>query len=313
MGRADHRAAWTIRDIPDQSGRMAVVTGANGGLGFETALALAGARAKVIIAARNADRGRAAVARIKAIHPQAAVTFEALDLADLASVASFATRMADCHGSIDLLVNNAGVASPPRRKTTADGFELQFGTNHLGHFALTARLLPLLRRGANPRVVTLSSVMHKVGRIDFDDLQWQRRRYSPINSYSSSKLANLMFAFELQRRSDRAGWGVFSDAAHPGIARTDLTANGPGLDSLTGRIFSIAIKPFFAQSAADGALPSLFAATSPAAMAGGYYGPSRLLEFVGPPTTAKVARRARDADAERLWDVSETLAGVSFA
>ncbi len=156
--------------------------------------------------------------------------------------------------------------------------------------------------------------MHKVGRIDFDDLQWTRRRYSPVKSYSDSKLANLMFAFELQRRSDQAGWGVFSDAAHPGMARTDLTANGPGLDSLTGRFFTIAIQPFFTQSAADGALPSLFAATSPTAMRGGYYGPSRLLELVGPPIVAKVARRACDTDVgKRLWDVSETLSGIGFA
>lgn len=313
MRQADHHVAWTVRDIPDQSGRTAVVTGANGGLGFETAVALAGAGAKVIVAARNADKGHAAVARIRLASPRADVLFEVLDLASLASVADFANRMANRDQPIDLLVNNAGVASPPRRKTTADGFELQFGTNYLGHFALTARLLPSLQRSASPRVVTLSSVMHKVGRIDFDDLQWEQRQYSAVKSYSDSKLANLLFAFELQRRSDQAGWSLLSAAAHPGMARTDLTANGPGLDSLGGRIFKIAVQPFFTQSAADGALPSLFAATSPKAMAGGYYGPSRLFELVGPPTAAKVAKRARDLEiSKRLWDVSETLAGVSF-
>ncbi len=313
MSRSGKNQGWTVRDIPDQSGRIAVVTGANSGLGYETALALAAAGAEVVVAARNPDKGRAAVARIQAAHPRALVTFEALDLASLASVAGFAGQMADRRGRIDLLVNNAGVASPPRRLTTADGFELQFGTNYLGHFALTAWLMPLLRQGAAPRVVTLSSVMHKFGRIDFDDLQWERRRYSSVNSYSQSKLANLLFAFELQRRSDAGGWGLLSDAAHPGMARTELNANGPGVDSLSARMFSVLIQPFFTQSAADGALPTLLAATSPAAVGGGYYGPLRSFELKGPPATAKVAKRARDAEAgRRLWDVSEGLAGVSF-
>jgi len=313
MGHADPHRPWSARDIPSQSGRVAVVTGANGGLGFETALALAGAGAKVVVAARNADRGHAAVAQIVAAQPHAAVVFEALDLASLASVDRFATRMADRHDSIDLLVNNAGIASPPRRRTTEDGFELQFGTNHLGHFALTARLLQLLLKGRSPRVTTLSSVMHRYGHIDFNDLQWERRRYSPVNSYSQSKLANLLFARELQRRSDVAGWGLHSDAAHPGMARTDLVANGQGLDTIGGLLFSVAIKPFFTQSAPDGALPGLFAATSPAATKGGYYGPSGVFELVGPPTSAKVAKRAQDAAAgKRLWDVSEALTSIKF-
>jgi NAD(P)-dependent dehydrogenase (short-subunit alcohol dehydrogenase family) len=179
-----------------------------------------------MIAARNPEKDQAAVARIQAAHPRASVLFEALDLASLISVASFAARMADQRQRIDLLVNNAGVAAPTRRKETADGFELQFGTNHLGHFALAARLLPLLRRGTDARVVTVSSVMHKTGRIDFDDLQCERRRYSPTRTYSQSKLANLLFAREPQRRSDGGGWGLLSDAAHPGMTRTELVANG---------------------------------------------------------------------------------------
>ncbi len=226
MRRAGERQDWTVRDIPDQSGRTAVVTGADSGLGYETALALAGAGTDLVIAARNSEKGQAAVARIQAAHPRASVLFKALDLASLISVASFAARMADQRQRIDLLVNNAGVAAPTRRKETADGFELQFGTNHLGHFALAVRLLPLLRRGTDARVVTVSSVMHKTGRIDFDDLQCERRRYSPTRTYSQSKLANLLFARELQRRSDGGGWGLLSDAAHPGMARTELVANG---------------------------------------------------------------------------------------
>jgi NAD(P)-dependent dehydrogenase (short-subunit alcohol dehydrogenase family) len=303
---------WTVGDMPGQAGRLAVVTGANAGLGYETALALAGAGAEVIAAARNADRGRAAVERIKAAHPGARIGFEALDLASLASVAAFAERIAARHHRIDLLINNAGVMTPPRRETTADGFELQFGVNHLGHFALTARLLPLLRRGQGTRVVTVSSGAHHTGRIDFDDLQWVRRRYAPWPAYSQSKLANLLFTRELQRRSDAAGWGLFSAGAHPGYARTELIANGPGLTSAMSR-FSVFLQPLISQSAADGALPTLLAATSPQAERGGYYGPSRLFEMVGPPAKARVSKRARDeAVAARLWAVSEDLTGVTF-
>lgn len=304
---------WTAKDIPDQSGRTAIVTGANGGLGYETALQLAAAGATVIVAARNAERGLAAVSRIKALNPRAAVNFEPLDLASLASVAAFASRIADGRDRVDLLVNNAGVMTPPTRRETADGFELQFGTNYLGHFALTARLLPLLRGAAAPRVVTLSSVTHKRGQLDFDDLQWVRRPYSASKSYGDSKLANLMFAFELDRRSREGGWGVHSLAAHPGIARTDLMANGPGLDSPLGRLFPL-MALFLSHSAAAGALPVLLAATSSQAEDGAYYGPSRRFELVGPPARASVASQARDANArDRLWQLSEALAGLSFS
>jgi len=313
MSESDKHHDWTVHDIPSQSGRIAVVTGANSGLGYETALALAAAGGEVVIAARNAEKGQRAVERIRAAHPRASVLFEALDLASLDSVADFARRMTARGGRIDLLVNNAGLAAPPRRTTTADGFELQFGTNYLGHFALTARLLPLLFGAREPRVVTVSSVVHKGGHIDFDDLQYERRRYSPANAYRQSKLANLLFAFELQRSSNKGRWGLMSVAAHPGMARTELVANGPGLNSLSGRLFSIAVKPFFTQSVTDGALPILFAATSPVAMEGGYYGPSRLFEFVGPPTTAKVAKRAQDVEVGRkLWEVSEALVRIGF-
>ena len=211
--------------------------------------------------------------------------------------------------SLDLLINNAGVMALPRRQTTADGFEMQFGTNHLGHFALTARLLPLLRRASRPRVVSLSSLAHRTGRIDFDDLQGARV-YSPWKAYGQSKLATLMFALELQRRSDAAGWNLISNAAHPGFARTNLFTSGPGgLVSLASGFAA----PLFGHSAADGARPILFAATSPEAKPGGYYGPGGFGELRGRPAAALIMPQARDATAAaRLWDVSGKLTSASF-
>ena len=223
--------AWTTKDVPSQEGRLAIVTG-TGGLGYETALVLAQAGATVVLAGRNEAKGRVSVEKIRVVHPGARIAFEKLDLASLASVAAFARHFADDHSSLDLLVNNAGVMAPPTRQVTSDGFELQFGTNYLGHFALTAHLLPLLKRGRQTRVVHVSSGAHHTGKIRFDDLQWERR-YRPWFAYSQSKLANLMFAFELQRRSDANGWGLMSNAAHPGYARTELIPNGPGAKGLT--------------------------------------------------------------------------------
>ena len=302
---------WTLADIPPQTGRRAIVTG-TGGLGYETALALAAAGASVVLAGRNETKGRGSVVRILNKHPQASIAFARLDLANLASIIDFAGQMEAMREPIDLLVNNAGVMTPPERRTTADGFELQFGTNHLGHFALTARLLPLLRAGTAPRVVSVSSGAHHTGKIDFDDLQ-RTRRYQPWAAYSQSKLANLLFMLELQRRSDAASWGLLSDGAHPGYARTDLISNGPGDDALISRIGNVLIRPWASQSAADGALPQLFAATSPDAKPGGYYGPSRLMEMKGPPAAARLSRAAQDAGvAKRLWEVSEALTGVKF-
>jgi NAD(P)-dependent dehydrogenase (short-subunit alcohol dehydrogenase family) len=212
--------------------------------------------------------------------------------------------------SLDLLINNAGVMALPRRQTTADGFEMQFGTNHLGHFALTARLMPLLRQASAPRVVSVSSLAHRTGSIDFSDLQGERI-YSPWKAYGQSKLACLMFALELQRRSEAAGWKVTSIAAHPGFARTSLFSSGPGgLLSLATDVAA----PFFGHSAADGARPILFAATSPEAKAGGYYGPGGFGELRGSPARALIMPQARDAAAAaRLWDVSAKLTGISFA
>jgi NAD(P)-dependent dehydrogenase (short-subunit alcohol dehydrogenase family) len=295
-------------EIPSQLGRTAVVTGATGGLGYETALALAKAGSEVILAGRDEQKGQSAVEKISREVTGAKVSYEHLDLASLASVADFARRM---HGwqSFDLLINNAGVMALPSRQTTADGFEMQFGTNHLGHFALTARLMPLLRRASGPRVVSLSSLAHRTGVIDFDDLQGARV-YSPWKAYGQSKLACLMFALELQRRSDAAGWNLISNAAHPGFSRTNLFASGPGgLVSLATDLAA----PLFGHSAADGARSILFAATSPEARPGGYYGPGGFSELRGAPAHALIMPRARDAAAAaRLWDVSGKLVGASF-
>jgi NAD(P)-dependent dehydrogenase (short-subunit alcohol dehydrogenase family) len=303
-------SGWRASDIPSQRGRSAIVTG-TGGLGYQDALALALAGADVIIAGRNPAKGNAAVAQIRSSVPDATVRFELLDLANLQSVADFAARVRADRASIDLLINNAAVMTPPRRLVTSDGFELQFGTNYLGHFALTAHLLPLLRKGRAPRVVNVSSIAARSGGIDFDDLQAERV-YKPIVSYSQSKLANLLFSFELQRRSDAAGWGLASIAAHPGISRTDLIANGAGRRSPIGLVRYL-FGPILFQSAAQGALPTLFAATSPNARAGAYYGPDKLNEMRGAPTKAKVPPKAADADvAARLCDESERLSGVTF-
>ena len=303
---------WTTADIPPQTGKLAIVTGANSGIGYETALELARAGAKVIVASRSADKGEAAVTRIRSELPAAAVAFGQLDLANLASVSGFAQRVASEHATLDLLVNNAGVMTPPKRQETQDGFELQFGTNHLGHFALTAHLLPLLRRAAQPRVVTVSSPAHRLGgAIHFDDLQW-RNRYRPWRAYAQSKLANLLFMLELQRRSDTRGWGIVSNGAHPGYARTELIANGPGSDSWLVRIGQ-PLQPYISHSAAAGALPSLRAATSPDAGPLSYFGPASFDELKGPPAPARISRAARDeAVAQRLWQVSELLTSVTF-
>jgi NAD(P)-dependent dehydrogenase (short-subunit alcohol dehydrogenase family) len=302
---------WTTADIPPQNGRTAVVTGATGGLGYETALALAGAGATVVLTGRNDAKGRRALQQIRAQFPNADIDYETLDLANLASVADFAARFSASHASLDLLVNNAGVMALPTRQTTADGFEMQFGTNYLGHYALTAHLLPLLRRGDRPRVVNLSSLAHRWGAIDFDDLQGLRS-YGPAKAYSQSKLAMLVFALELQRRSDAAGWDLMSNAAHPGYARTDLITNGPGARGVLSQINKL-LGPLISHSAAEGALPTLFAATSPEAKAAGYYGPNGFYELKGPPAPAKIMPQAKDvAVAARLWDVSAALTGVSF-
>ena len=302
---------WTTNDIPDLSARLAIITGATGGLGLETALVLAGKQAEVVLAARNPAKGAEAERLIRSRHPDAAVRFELLDLASLASVRAFAERYLATGRPIDILIDNAGVMALPTRQTTVDGFEMQFGTNYLSHFALVGRLLPLLI-GAKARVVQLSSVAHRSGHIRLDDLNYQSH-YSPWPVYQQSKLAMLMFALELQRRSDAHGWGLTSVAAHPGFARTDLIANGhagkPGLFARGARL----LEAVLSHSAADGALPILMAATLPDPTPGGYYGPTGFQEMKGRPGVAVIKRQARDVDvAKRLWSESERLTGVVY-
>ena len=293
-----------------------MVTGANSGIGLETARALATAGADVVLAVRNGDKGAQAADDIRSTAPNATITVGALDLASLALVEGFAKQMLGEGRPIDLLVNNAGIMAVPKRHTTADGFELQFGTNHLGHFALTGRLLPLLRASEHPRVVTVSSIAHQMGSIPFDDLNLEHG-YRGWRAYAESKLANLLFASELQRRSRREGWRILSNAAHPGSTRTNLQTTGPNLGKQKGASSLIELPmrlPGMSQDAVQGALPTLYAATSPGAVGDGYYGPSGFLEMTGTGvTTARRSKRARnEADAARLWSLSERLTGVAY-
>jgi NAD(P)-dependent dehydrogenase (short-subunit alcohol dehydrogenase family) len=303
-------ANWTTNDIPDLTGRLAIVTGATGGLGLETALVLAGKGAEVVLAGRNPEKGALAERRIRDRHPGAAVRFAQVDLADLSSVRAFADQQLGAGRPIDMLINNAGVMALPQRRETVDGFEQQFGTNYLSHFALTGRLRPLLT-AAGARVVQLSSVAHRGGRIRLDDLN-ARQGYRPWPVYQQSKLAMLMFALELQRRSDAHGWRLTSVAAHPGVSRTDLMANGPEQGRAGGSLSGFLVRRL-GQSAERGALPTLMAATLPAATPGGYYGPQGLGEVRGRPGVAKIDRAARDAEvARKLWAASEDLTGVRW-
>jgi NAD(P)-dependent dehydrogenase (short-subunit alcohol dehydrogenase family) len=304
---------WSTSDIPPQTGRVAVVTGANSGLGLVTARELARAGARVVMACRDSGRGSSAVEQVRTAVPGADVACEPLDLASLASVRDFAKRLSAAYDGIDLLVNNAGVMAIPR-STTANGFERQFGTNHLGHFALTGLLLPRMLDRAGSRVVTVSSGAHKTGRIDFDDLMGERS-YKKWQAYSQSKLANLLFAYELDRRLRAAGAATISVAAHPGYAATNLQGVGPREEGnrLTGLLMSLGNR-VFAQSDEDGALPQLFAATAPRVEGGQYFGPSRLMESRGAPKQVSSTSRSRDEDvAARLWQVSETLTAVRYS
>jgi NAD(P)-dependent dehydrogenase (short-subunit alcohol dehydrogenase family) len=301
---------WTVADIPSQAGNLAVVTGANSGIGWQTALELARAGSEVILAARTETKGREAVELIRRHFPQAKVRAEVLDLASLQSVRSFAAKVGG-EAKLDLLVNNAGVMSVPQRETTADGFELQFGTNFLGPFALTGLLMPALQRAASPRVTTVASAAAKLGmrRIKFDDLQGERS-YGPWKAYCQSKLADLMFMLELARRCAAAGIGLLSNAAHPGYARTNLQTSGPGRPQ--NSIEKI-IASFLSQDAAHGALPTLRAATAMDAAAGSFYGPDRLFQLKGDPVLVPVPKPARDEAASRtLWEVSEKLTRVHW-
>jgi NAD(P)-dependent dehydrogenase (short-subunit alcohol dehydrogenase family) len=302
--------------VPDLTGKLAVVTGASDGIGLGLAVRLAQAGADLVLPVRNPAKGSAAVTRVLAAAPGATVSLGELDLASLDSVAALAGKLNAEGRPVDILINNAGVMTPATRHTTADGLELQFGTNHLGHLALVGRILPLLRAG-QARVTTMSSSAARTGKIDWDDLQ-SERKYSPIRSYGLSKLANLMFGLELDRRSRAGGWGIVSNVAHPGTTYTNLYASGPNLgrerpsrhDSIAKRLSRWGV---FVQTVDRGALPALYASTSPNAQGGRFYGPDGLGQFTGDPTELTIYKAARnEADAARLWDVSERLAGVEY-
>jgi NAD(P)-dependent dehydrogenase (short-subunit alcohol dehydrogenase family) len=301
---------WGVEQIPDQSGRTALITGANSGLGLSVARELACHGARVLLACRDLDKGARAMQSLRAELPRAELALAELDLASLRSVQEFADRFLACDqdGGLDLLINNAGVMAPPRRET-ADGFELQLGTNFLGHFALTGRLIGAMAGRPGARVVTVSSNAHKLGRINFDDLQ-SERRYNRWTAYNQSKLADLMFALELDRRLREAGSTVESVAAHPGYAATNLqSAAPPLLDRLVMQVTNVLL----AQTAEQGALALLYAATAPGVEGGAYVGPDGIGEFRGRPRLVSPNSRARDEQtARRLWQVAEQLTGVSF-
>lgn len=289
------KTPWAAADMPDQTGRTFVVTGANSGLGAETARALVGAGAQVVMASRNTAKAEEVAARIGG-----STRVERLDLADLDSVHDFAARV----GDIDVLVNNAGVMAVPLKRT-AQGFEMQIGTNHLGHFALTGLLLPRI----SDRVVTVSSFMHRAGKIDLDDLTWEKRRYQRWAAYGQSKLANLLFARELDRRLRASGSAVRSLAAHPGYAATELQSH---TESVQDQFMAVGNR-IMAQSAADGALPTLYAATMPTVGGGEFYGPTGLAGMRGFPGRSPSSKAGRDqAVAAQLWDLSEKLTGINY-
>ena len=304
----DMSTNWTENDVPDQSGRIAIVTGANTGLGFETAKVLAARGATVVIAVRNVEKGNAAAAQILGAVPRADIRVQPLDLGSLQSVRTAAAELKESYPRIDLLINNAGVMYPPKQ-TTKDGFELQFGTNHLGHFALTGLLLENLLPVPGSRVVVVASVAHNIrAAIHFDDLQWERS-YNRVAAYGQAKLANLMFAYELQRRLATAGAETIAVAAHPGVSNTELMRHIPGaslpfVDKLTGLVTN---------SPAMGALATLRAATDPGVSGGQYYGPDGFRELWGHPVLVSSSKQSHDvAVQERLWTVSEQLTGVRF-
>ena len=303
---------WTANDLPNLSGKVIVVTGGNSGIGYEAALQFARKRARVVLACRDLGKARIAVDQIKAASPDAELDAMQLDLANLASVRGFADAFHIQHKKLDVLCNNAGVMALPYRQTV-DGFEMQFGTNHLGHFALTGLVLDRLLATENSRVVTVSSGFHKMGRIRFDDLQW-KTGYRKWLAYAQSKLANLLFTLELQRRLDAAGAKLISVGCHPGYAATNLQAAGPKMQgsSLMESLTDVGNR-LFAQSAAMGALPTLYAATAPDVRGGDYIGPNGLGELWGNPVKVGCSASARDAAAAtRLWEISERLTNVRY-
>ena len=293
---------WTVARLGDQSGRVAIVTGANSGIGFETARVLAAKGATVVMACRNLDKANLKADEIRATNPDAKVEVMQLDLSDLDSVKRFAEEFRAKYTRLDLLINNAGIMVPPYGKT-AQGFETQFGVNHLGHFALTGALIDLITSTPGSRIVTVSSVAHLFGKIDFSDLNWENG-YKAQAAYGQSKLANLLFTYELQRRLAAAGKDTLAVAAHPGWTETNLQEHAKGVKFLNR---------FLAQDPPMGALPTLYAATAPDVNGAEYFGPSGFLEMNGPPKKVKSNKRSHDRNvAERLWHISEDLTGVEF-
>ncbi len=302
---------WTAQNIPDQTGRVALVTGANSGLGYETTRALVHKGAHVVMACRTLEKGYVARDALLQEMPEASLDVQSLDLASLDSIYTFANTFMSAYQRLDLLFNNAGVMAPPRRET-ADGFELQLGTNHLGHFALTGRLIDLIVHTDGSRVVTTSSGAHRIGRMNFADLQ-RVQSYDRWGAYGQSKLANLLFAFELQRKLAKADTHTISVAAHPGYADTSLQSTGPGMDGTSvSYLFMRFANAFLAQSAAMGALPQLYAGTAPDVIGGDFYGPN-ILGWRGYPQKEAAAATAYDPEAAaQLWQVSEELTGVRY-
>lgn len=295
---------WTTANISDQTGRVAIVTGGNSGIGYETAKALAAAGATVVVASRSEERGQAAVERIRQALNGGSVEFMRLDLADLDSVAAFAEAFKARFGRLDLLINNAGVMNPPERRETKDGFELQFGTNHLGHFALTLRLMAELDATPDSRVVNVSSSAQNFGQLDLDDPQWTERPFNGMRSYSASKIANMLFTLELQRRLSATGRSTITTAAHPGWTATNLQDETP--------LFRI-LNPIVAMKPWQGALPTLYASVAEAAEPGGYYGPDGIGTVRGYPTKNTPAKQSTDVElAGRLWALSEDLVDLRF-
>jgi NAD(P)-dependent dehydrogenase (short-subunit alcohol dehydrogenase family) len=303
---------WTAKDIPDQHGKIAVVTGANSGLGFATSQALAAKGALVVMACRNLEKGRAAANAIRQGNPDANLDVMALDLADLAAVGTFVNTLRDKYKQLDLLINNAGVMAIPYHET-ADGFEMQFGTNHLGHFALAGLLLQMLLAAGSSRVVTVSSAAHMLGKLDFNDFNGHNG-YHKWRAYNRSKLANLLFAYELQRRLVNAGYQTISVAAHPGYASTNLQFAGPEMEKNQLAVGLMKIgNLLLSQSAEMGALPSLYAATAKDIRGGDYIGPGGLLGTRGYPVKTHSSAASHDQNAaERLWSISEQLTHVHY-
>jgi NAD(P)-dependent dehydrogenase (short-subunit alcohol dehydrogenase family) len=304
-------AKWTAEQIPSQAGKTALVTGANSGIGYQAAVELARHGAYVLLGCRSVTKGQEALARLKAEVPGAKAELVELDMASLRSIRAFATAYVNSGATLDLLINNAGVMALPKREVTEDGFERQFGTNHLGHFALTGLLLPALAKASAARVVTVASLAHRNGKIDFNNLQ-SEKSYKPWDAYGESKLANILFAKELDRRAKAAGMKLESVPVHPGVSVTNIISNGPGSSGPKMIVLKL-LAPILMQPDTAGALPTLYAATAPGVKGGEYIGPDGFMEMKGAPVVVQPKPQGQDmAVAKKLWEASEAATGVSY-